>query len=255
MSSPAIKSRSCDRDASGLHDCHWRAFVAIVRHVSTSHAQSFKPLSLMLALGFLMVSCQSVPKTAGAHDHDIVLTTPKDRDRHQESLEVKIVEVPRAMVKSCGVLFSSTAGSGSCVVDAKSQSLMLRKMLASGHAKTTSYPRMVTRDYREVTIRSVVNIPFTDAEGKAQSVPAGLCMTLLPHRQAHDQIRLKVGITDSAQTGRTMVKGHPCPVIESHVFNQSFDLPPGSSAAIAMPCARKDGKNRAMVFLVTPGLD
>jgi len=74
--------------------------------------------------------------------------------------------------------------------------VQLREVLRNDRTNVTSYPRMVTSNENEVVIKSIVNQPSKDKDGKVVYVPIGLVCKFTP-TVSGEKVSLGIDITDS----------------------------------------------------------
>jgi type II secretory pathway component GspD/PulD (secretin) len=130
------------------------------------------------------------------------------------------------------------------VLSAQDLNLRLRALLNDEATSTTSYPRMVTLNNREVAIKSVVNQPVLSSSGvvggsggtaAVQTIsylPIGTVLNILPKKMQNDEINLNVGIVVSSIIGEQLIDGNRYPVATSRVYNAPVQMPSGYTAAI-----------------------
>ncbi|MCB1224941.1 MAG: hypothetical protein KDK99_03935 [Verrucomicrobiales bacterium] len=130
------------------------------------------------------------------------------------------------------------------VLSAQDINVKLRALLRDETTTTTSYPRMVTLNNREVAIRSVVNQPVLAAQSSAtlgtgatttQSIeylPIGTVLNILPKRMDDDRILLNMAITVSSIVGSEMISGNPYPIASSRVYGAPVEVDSGYTVAV-----------------------
>ncbi len=124
-------------------------------------------------------------------------------------------------------------------------SLKLRAMLQDNDTKTTSYPRMITLNNREVVIRSVVNQPIlagsasvgggNGGSSTAQTItylPIGTVLNILPKRMDGDKVLLNMAITVSNIISETLIGGNSYPVATSRVYSAPVEVDNGYTVAV-----------------------
>jgi Flp pilus assembly secretin CpaC len=117
-------------------------------------------------------------------------------------------------------------------------------MLNDEATTTSSYPRMVTLNNREVSIKSVLNEPVLGSSGvvggaggtsAVQSVtylPIGTILNILPKQMENNQINLNVGVTVSSVIAEKIISGNKYPVATSRVYGAPVEMPSGYTVAI-----------------------
>ena len=124
-------------------------------------------------------------------------------------------------------------------------SLKLRALLQDNDTKTTSYPRMITLNNREVVIRSVVNQPILAGSasvggggaGAATSqtityLPIGTVLNILPKRMENEKVLLNMSITVSNIISQTLIGGNNYPVATSRVYSAPVEVDNGYTVAV-----------------------
>jgi hypothetical protein len=109
---------------------------------------------------------------------------------------------------------------------------------------TVSYPRVLTRNNREVAIQSVVNQPVLSAQSSTTPgvggtttssvtyLPIGTSINVLPKRLEGGLISLQVLITVSSIIGSEIIGGNSYPVASSRVFTAPLEVESGYTLAI-----------------------
>ncbi|MEQ1750956.1 MAG: hypothetical protein ABL974_16125, partial [Prosthecobacter sp.] len=130
------------------------------------------------------------------------------------------------------------------ILSAQDINVKLRALLRDEETQTTSYPRMVTLNNREVAIRSVVNQPVLDSSASAsvgagattsQSVaylPIGTVLNILPKRMQGDNILMNMTVTVSSIIGNEVIGGNPYPVASSRVYSAPVEVESGYTVAV-----------------------
>ena len=133
----------------------------------------------------------------------------------------------------------------SAILSASDVSLSLSAIAQDADTRTVSYPRMLTRNNREVVIQSVVNEPVLDASSQTsqggggvstQSVtylPIGTTVNVLPKIMPDGNINLNLAVTVSSIIGNVVIDGNPYPKASSRVYTAPLKLKSGFTAAIA----------------------
>jgi type II secretory pathway component GspD/PulD (secretin) len=130
------------------------------------------------------------------------------------------------------------------ILSAQDINVKLRAMLRDEETQTTSYPRMVTLNNREVTIRSVLNQPVLGGTSSstlgagattAQSIsylPIGTVLNILPKRMNGENILLNMAVTVSSIVGTEVIGGNPYPVASSRVYSAPVEVESGYTVAV-----------------------
>ncbi|MDB6140001.1 MAG: hypothetical protein JWO94_3073 [Verrucomicrobiaceae bacterium] len=125
-------------------------------------------------------------------------------------------------------------------------SVKVRALLSDNDTKTTSYPRMITLNNREVVIRSVVNQPILagtasvggsggGAASTAQSItylPIGTVLNILPKKMQDEKVLLNMSITVSNIISQTLIGGNNYPVATSRVYSAPVEVENGYTVAV-----------------------
>jgi len=130
------------------------------------------------------------------------------------------------------------------IISAQDINVKLRALLRDDETQTTSYPRMVTLNNREVAIRSVVNQPVLGGSASAtvgagattsQSIaylPIGTVLNILPKRMNGEKILLNMSVTVSSIVGTETIAGNPYPVASSRVYSAPVEVDSGYTVAV-----------------------
>lgn len=130
------------------------------------------------------------------------------------------------------------------VLSAQDLSFKLRAFMNDEDTKTTSYPRMVTLNNREVAIRSVVNQPVLAASSSSslgagatttssvEYLPIGTVLNILPKRMQEDRVLLSMSVTVSSIVGQELIAGNPYPIASSRVYNAPVEVNSGYTIAV-----------------------
>jgi len=130
------------------------------------------------------------------------------------------------------------------ILSSQDINVKLRAMLRDEETQTTSYPRMVTLNNREVSISAVVNQPVLDSSASAtvgqgattsQSIaylPIGTVLNILPKRMDGDKILLNMAVTVSSIIGTEVIGGNPFPVASSRVYSAPVEVNSGYTVAV-----------------------
>ena len=139
---------------------------------------------------------------------------------------------------------ASFANPWNSVLSAQDISLRLKAYLNDSTTKTTSYPRMVTTNNREVVIRSVVNQPVLGGSSSSSAgagstttssisyLPIGTVINILPKKMEQNKVNLNMAITVSSIIGTTVIQGNPYPVASSRVYSAPVEVDSGYTVAV-----------------------
>lgn len=154
------------------------------------------------------------------------------------------------------------------VLSGQDVNVKLAALLSDQETKTTSYPRMVTLNNREVSFRAVQNLPVLDATASAslgagatqtQSVtylPIGTVLNILPKHMDGEKVLLNMAITVSNVIGTTTIGGNPYPIASTRQYNSPVEVPSGFTVAVGgLDEAREqEGKSGIPFLSKIPGL-
>ena len=130
------------------------------------------------------------------------------------------------------------------VLSAQDVNLKLRALLSDQTTKTTAYPRMITTNNREVSIRSVINQPVlggstsasvsggTNTTAAISYLPIGTVVNILPKKMEGSRVNLNIGITISSIVSNVNIQGNPYPVASSRVYGAPVEVNSGYTVAI-----------------------
>ncbi|MFT4547342.1 MAG: hypothetical protein ACI9UA_000732 [Pseudoalteromonas tetraodonis] len=130
------------------------------------------------------------------------------------------------------------------ILNANDMNISISALLKDRETTTVSYPRVLTRNNREVSIQSVVNQPVLAATStssvttggvSASSVsylPIGTSINVLPKRMADGRIQLQVLITISSIIGSEIIDGNSYPVATTRQFSAPLEVESGWTLAI-----------------------
>jgi Bacterial type II and III secretion system protein len=139
---------------------------------------------------------------------------------------------------------STLAWPQSSVISAQDINVKLRAMMRDETTTTTSYPRMVTLNNREVQIRSVVNQPVLSAASSAtlgtgatttsqiEYLPIGTVLNILPKKMEGQKVHLNMAITVSTIVGNEIIAGNPYPIASSRVYSAPVEVDSGYTVAV-----------------------
>ena len=142
-------------------------------------------------------------------------------------------------------------------------SFKLRALMSDSDTKTTSYPRMITLNNREVAIRSVVNQPILagsasvggggGAASTSQSItylPIGTVLNILPKRMENEKVLLNMSITVSNIISQALIGGNQYPVATSRVYSAPVEVDNGYTVAVGgLDEAREQKGSTGVPFL------
>lgn len=139
---------------------------------------------------------------------------------------------------------STLAWPQSSILSAQDINVKLRAMMRDETTTTTSYPRMVTLNNREVQIRSVVNQPVLSSASSAtlgtgatttqqiEYLPIGTVLNILPKKMEGQKVYLNMAITVSTIVGNEVIAGNPYPVASSRVYSAPVEVDSGFTVAV-----------------------
>ena len=149
----------------------------------------------------------------------------------------------RSVLLNSGTIANAVKAAGGfsaplqAVLSAQNMSATLHAMLTDSKTTTTSYPRMVTTNNREVVFRSVVNEPVLAASSSVSSgtggqlsqasvsyLPIGTVVNILPKKIQKDRINLNLAITVSSIIGTQTIQGNPYPIASSRVYSAPVEI-------------------------------
>ncbi len=134
--------------------------------------------------------------------------------------------------------------------------VQLREVLRNDRTNVTSYPRIVTANEKEVVIKSIVNQPSKDKDGKVVYVPIGLVCKFTP-TVSGEAVNLGIDITNSdlfdPATGEVIseFKGDYANA-RSRVYKATQQMQAGHSCVIAGWHAGKPQSKRPVLYIITP---
>ncbi len=139
---------------------------------------------------------------------------------------------------------ASVAAPYSAVLSADTLAVRLRAFLNDRDTTTVSYPRVLTRNNREVVIQSVVQTPVLASTSTvtpgvggttAASVaylPIGTIINVLPKKMDDGSVGLNVAVTISTIIGEQSIEGNRYPIVSARVYNAALDVTSGYTLAI-----------------------
>ena len=193
-----------------------------------------------------------------------------DRKQSLIAVELKFVETTKDPKNQLGVDWSGTFDGGfkfnlntpGTVVDLNSiksikiptasiltpddVNVKLNFLLKDRETSTVSYPRVLTQNNREVSMRSVVNFPVlassssvsggTGTGASTSSVtflPIGTTVNILPKRINSDRVIMHTKIVVANVIGNEIIDGNSYPVPTSRVYQAPLEVQSGYTVAIA----------------------
>ncbi len=133
----------------------------------------------------------------------------------------------------------------SAILSFEDVNVRLRALLDDRNTKTTSFPRMLTLDNREVVFRSVINQPVLASSastslgaGATQTsavdyLPIGTVINVLPKKMAENSVLLNISVTVSDIIGTEIIDGNPFPIASSRVYTAPIQVESGYTVAIS----------------------
>lgn len=192
-----------------------------------------------------------------------------DKPQTLIAVEIKFIETSKDPSREFGIDWSQTFGGGwgvqanipphevdltdiqnsftlpAAILSYDEINVKLRALFEDRNTKTTSYPRMLTLNNREVVFRSVVNQPVlansssTSLGAGATSttavdyLPIGTVVNILPKKMDDGNIMLNVAITISDIIGEKIIEGNPFPIASSRVYTAPVQVQSGFTVAIS----------------------
>ncbi len=192
-----------------------------------------------------------------------------DKPQTLIAVEIKFIETSKDPSREFGIDWSQTFGGGwgvqanipphavdltdiqnsftlpAAILSYDEIKVKLRALFEDRNTKTTSYPRMLTLNNREVVFRSVVNQPVlansssTSLGAGATSttavdyLPIGTVVNILPKKMDDGNIMLNVAITISDIIGEKIIEGNPFPIASSRVYTAPVQVQSGFTVAIS----------------------
>ena len=130
------------------------------------------------------------------------------------------------------------------ILSSDALSFQIQALLKDRETTTVSYPRVLTKNNRQVSIQSVVNQPVLAASStttpgvggtstaSVEYIPIGTSIQVLPKHMSDGRIALQVLITISSIIGSEIIDGNPYPVASSRVFTAPLEVESGYTLAI-----------------------
>jgi len=198
-----------------------------------------------------------------------------DRKQALISVELKFVETTKDPKNQLGVDWSSTFDNGyklkvsdlngspvdlnesiseigqkliptAAILTPSDVNVKLNFLLKDRETSTVSYPRVLTLNNREVSLKSVVNIPVlassssvsggTGTGSSTSSVsflPVGTTVNILPKRINSDKVIMHTKIVVASVISSEIIDGNPYPVPTSRVYQAPLEVQSGYTVAIA----------------------
>jgi hypothetical protein len=207
---------------------------------------------------------------ANRQQHQLVEKYLETVDRPQPliAVEVKFFETTKDPRKQMGVDWSGTMDGGyglslsdlstninlnkinstdmpmTAILSAPDVQAKVLALVKDRETTTVSYPRVLTKNNREVAIQSVVNQPVLSAQSSTTPgvggtttssvsyLPIGTSINVLPKRLEDGRISLQVLITVSSIIGSEIIDGNSYPVASSRVFTAPLEVESGYTLAI-----------------------
>ena len=131
------------------------------------------------------------------------------------------------------------------ILSSRSASVKIQALLADRQTTSTSYPRVLTRNNREVVIRNVVNKPVLAASSSTtpgvggtttasiQYLPIGTTINILPKVKSDGTVEMTVSLQLSNIIGSEIIGGNPYPVASSRLYTAPLKVESGYTVAIA----------------------
>lgn len=150
----------------------------------------------------------------------------------------------------------------SAVLSASDVALTLRAFLDDRDTSQVSYPRVLTRNNREVVIRSVINQPVLASSSSVTPgiggtttasisyLPIGTIINVLPKQMDDGSIALSISISISDILRQENVGGNLYPVASTRVFKAALSVTSGFTVAIGgLEQAKDDNQKNGVPFL------
>ena len=207
---------------------------------------------------------------ANRQQHQLVEKYLETVDRPQPliAVEVKFFETTKDPRKQMGVDWSGTMDGGyglslsdlstnvnlnkinstdmpmTAILSGPDVQAKVMALVKDRETTTVSYPRVLTKNNREVAIQSVVNQPVLSAQSSTTPgvggtttssvsyLPIGTSINVLPKRLEDGRISLQVLITVSSIIGSEIIDGNSYPVASSRVFTAPLEVESGFTLAI-----------------------
>jgi len=217
---------------------------SIARHRAPHPAMKALVTLCIVLMTFLGITRAQEPKTA--------------EDAPQIAIEFKIVEFDKATDWNLGGRLSAEepASFSSSLLSPEELTVRLRELLRNESTKTTSYPRMIAPDGKELMLKSIVHQPLKSENGKVVYVPIGLVCKLTP-TMSGESVSLEINITDSylidPTTGLAISDNQGGKATaSSRVYKATQKAQPGQSCVIASWKNGKPQSKRPALYIITP---
>lgn len=144
----------------------------------------------------------------------------------------------------------------SAILSASDVAVTLRAFLTDRDSSQVSYPRVLTRNNREVVIRSVINQPVLASSSSVTPgiggtttasisyLPIGTIINVLPKQMNDGSISLSVSISISNILRQEPIAGNLYPVASTRVFKAALSVTSGYTVAIGGLDEAKDEKTK-----------
>lgn len=146
----------------------------------------------------------------------------------------------------------------SAILSTSDVATTLRAFLDDRDTTTVSYPRVLTRNNREVVIRSVMNEPVLAATSSVTPgvggtttasvtyLPIGTIINVLPKTMDDGSVLMNLAVTVSSIVGEKAIDGNSYPIASTRVYNAALEVNSGYTIAIggideAFDSSRRDG--------------
>jgi hypothetical protein len=209
---------------------------------------------------------------ATRQQHQFVERWISSIDRRQSliAVELKLVETTKDPKNQLGVDWSGTFDGGfkfnlntppttvdlnriadtmlptAAILTPDDVNVKLNFLLKDRQTSTVSYPRVLTQNNREVSMRSVVNFPVlaqsssvsggTGTGASTASItflPIGTTVNILPKRINEDKVIMHTKIVVASVIGNEIIDGNSYPVPTSRVYQAPLEVQSGYTVAIA----------------------
>ena len=164
--------------------------------------------------------------------------------------------------------FTELGGTGSRlappieILDPASAKAFITRIVKSRETTQVSYPRVLTKNRRTVTIRSVINEPIGTSidpvtkTSRVDSVPVGTVIGAAPVILKSGDIHCELQMTISSIIGERIIEGRKFPTVSSRVFSAPLVMPSGHSIVIhcldeVLPDKSSSGKPIAVLVTAT----
>jgi hypothetical protein len=193
-----------------------------------------------------------------------------DRKQSLIAVELKFVETTKDPKNQLGVDWSGTFDGGfkfslntppttvdlndigatelptAAILTPDDVNVKLNFLLKDRETSTVSYPRVLTQNNREVSMRSVVNFPVLASSSSVSGgtgtgastasisfLPIGTTVNILPKRINDDRVIMHTKIVVANVIGNEIIDGNSYPVPTSRVYQAPLEVQSGYTVAIA----------------------